>query len=157
VELGGTADAVSGGVAVRRRVAAVALAALGLAAAAGAPALAQEPTGGTSPEIGTAPATDAPDRASKLAPPPTANLYGRPAPRIRRLACRSACGAAGAARPGSLVRVRGRNLAPLDEVVFLGAEGDGARCWRACRAPRRQGRSRSCAPTGRARRPRRTR
>ena len=32
--------------------------------------------------------------------------------------------AAGAARPGSLVRIRGRNLGAADEVVFLGAAGD---------------------------------
>jgi murein DD-endopeptidase MepM/ murein hydrolase activator NlpD len=89
------------------------------------PALAQEPTGGTSPQLPPAPAEDpAPDRAAELAPPPTANLYGKPAPRIRRFACRSECGAAGAARPGSLVRIRARNPGALDEVVFLGADGD---------------------------------
>ena len=99
---------------------ALALAALGLVAgAAPAAAYAQDPTGGTAPE----PAPES-TRARSLAPPPTANLYGKPAPRIRRFACRSDCGAAGAARPGSLVRIRGRNLAPLAEVVFLGADGD---------------------------------
>jgi murein DD-endopeptidase MepM/ murein hydrolase activator NlpD len=103
-----------------------ALAALGfVAAAAPAAAQPQEPTGGTSPPTLPAPAA-APDssRARELAPPPGANLYGKPAPRIRRIACRSDCGAAGAARPGSLVRVRGRNLDPLAEVVFRGAGGD---------------------------------
>ena len=101
---------------------ALALAALGfVAGAAPAGAYAQEPTGGTTPAPAEAPESD---RARALAPPPTANLYGKPAPRIRRFACRSDCGAAGAARPGSLVRLRGHNLAPLAEVVFLGAEGD---------------------------------
>jgi len=102
--------------------AAATLATLGLAAsAAPAGALVQDPTGGTAPNAAEPPESS---RARALAPPPTANLYGKPAPLIRRFACRSACGAAGAARPGSLIRIRGRNLAPLDEVVFLGAEGD---------------------------------
>jgi murein DD-endopeptidase MepM/ murein hydrolase activator NlpD len=101
------------------------LATFGLAAIA-APAAAQEPTGGTSPTGGAAPQPDAPaeDRAAALAPPPTANLYGRPAPRIRGFACIRRCGTAGAARPNAQLRITGRNLAPLDEVVFLGAAGD---------------------------------
>jgi murein DD-endopeptidase MepM/ murein hydrolase activator NlpD len=110
----------------RRRRALAALAALGFAAAA-APAAAslQDPTGGT-PPTPPAPPADTPvdSRTRELAPPPGVNLYGKPAPRIRRFACRSDCGPVGAARPGSLLRVRGRNLAPLAEVVFLGAEGD---------------------------------
>jgi murein DD-endopeptidase MepM/ murein hydrolase activator NlpD len=98
--------------------------ALVLVALACAPAaFAQEPTGGTSP-IAPEPSSTESARARSLAPPPTANLYGKPAPRIRRFACRSACGAGGAARPGSLVRVYGVNLKPLAEVVFLGADGD---------------------------------
>ncbi len=60
------------------------------------------------------------------APAPTANLYGRPAPRIARVSCRTACGAAGAARPGSLVRLYGRGLRKIDEVIFLGADADTA-------------------------------
>jgi murein DD-endopeptidase MepM/ murein hydrolase activator NlpD len=93
--------------------------------AAGPAAHAQEPTGGTSPDLPEAPAAaPADERAAALAPPPTANLYGAPAPRIKRFACRSSCGAAGAARPGSKLRIRGRNLGPADEVVFLGAAGD---------------------------------
>jgi len=114
------AEPVAGG---RRRRAALTVAAIGLVAAAPA-ALAQEPTGGTSPELRAPAESPGPARVRELAPPPTANLYGKPAPLIRRFACRSSCGTAGAARPGSLVRVRGRNLAPLDEVVFLGAEGE---------------------------------
>ena len=102
------------------------LAVLALALAVAVPAHAQEPTGGTSPDL-PAPA-DAPapadERAAALAPPPTANLYGKPAPRIRGFACRSACGAAGAARPGSLITIRGRIRGAVDEVVFLGAAGD---------------------------------
>ena len=102
--------------------AAIALAIFGLAVAATpVGAFAQDPTGGTAP---TEPEPSESARARSLAPPPTANLYGKPAPLIRRFRCRSDCGAAAAARPGSLVRIRGRNLAPLDEVVFLGAEGD---------------------------------
>lgn len=108
--------------AARRALAGPALAALGLfAVAAPAAAFAQDSTGGTAPS--TAESLES-ARARSLAPPPTANLYGKPAPLIARFACRSACGAAGAARPGSLVRLRGRNLKPFAEVVFLGADGD---------------------------------
>jgi murein DD-endopeptidase MepM/ murein hydrolase activator NlpD len=99
-----------------------AVAAVALAVAA--PAFAQEPTGGTSPALPAPAEAPGAARALELAPPPGANLYGKSAPRIRRIACRSDCGAAGAARPGSLVRVRGRNLEPLAEVAFVGAEGD---------------------------------
>jgi Peptidase family M23 len=96
----------------------VALAAL--LSAAAAPAAAQVPTGGTAP----APAPATSERERSLAPPPTANLYGKPAPLIKRFACRSSCGAAGVARPGSLIRISGRNAGRVDEVVFLGADGD---------------------------------
>lgn len=101
-----------------RRWTVLGLAVLGLAACA-APAAAQEPTGGT------APGSEAPAAKLPGAPPATANLYGRPAPRIERVACRAACDGAGLARPGSLVRVYGRNLAKVDEVIFLGARGEG--------------------------------
>jgi murein DD-endopeptidase MepM/ murein hydrolase activator NlpD len=104
----------------RRGATPVALAAAGLVFAA-APASAQ--TGGTAP-VSPAPAGTAPARP--LAPAPTANLYGRPAPLIKRFACRSSCGSATSARPGSLVRVTGRNLGKVDEVIFLGADADGA-------------------------------
>jgi murein DD-endopeptidase MepM/ murein hydrolase activator NlpD len=40
--------------------------------------------------------------------------------------CERGCGAAAAARPGALVRVVGRGLRRTDEVVFLGADADGA-------------------------------
>jgi Peptidase family M23 len=109
------------------------LAVLAWALAFVVPAHAQEPTGGTSPDLAaptdTQPTSSAgtgepaDDRAATLAPPPTANLYGKPAPRIRRFACRSECGAA-AARPGSLIKIRGRIRGAVDEVVFLGAAGD---------------------------------
>jgi len=109
-----------------------------LAAVAAAPASAQSGTGGA------APVEPAPDAVR--APAPTANLYGTPAPRIKRFACRSAC-AAGAARPGSLVRVFGRGLRKVDEVQFLGADADTAddtsvaprrakRKWLVARVPR---------------------
>jgi murein DD-endopeptidase MepM/ murein hydrolase activator NlpD len=113
-----------------RTIESVVLAAVAATVAlAGAPARAQEPTGGSSPTGGTAPAPSGgdksePDRAAALAPPPTANLYGRPAPRVKRISCRAACASAGSARPGSKLRIAGRNLKPLDEVVFLGAAGD---------------------------------
>ena len=100
-----------------RRWAAIGVAAVGLLAAA-APAAAQ--TGGTTPTAPTVPAA----KRMPAAPAPTANLYGRPAPRIRRISCRLSCGAAGEARPGSLVRVYGRSLRKVEEVIFLGTDGD---------------------------------
>ena len=101
---------------------------LGLAAATlcagAAPAAAQ--TGGTG---GAAPLTPQQVAAQKRivrAPAPTANLYGTPAPRIKGFACRSSCAAAAGARPGSLVRISGRGLKKVDEVLFLGADADTA-------------------------------
>jgi hypothetical protein len=94
-----------------------ALAAAGVVIGAGS---AQAQTGGT------APTSPAPAKSAPLGPAPTANLYGRPAPRIARFACRSRCGAGAAARPGSLVRVTGRHLKAVDEVIFLGSDADAA-------------------------------
>src|SRR5215207_2053252 len=107
--------------------------ALALAGVAAAPAAAQEPTGGTSPTVDAAPAPAAP-----AAPEPTANLYGSGAPRVKRLVCRRSCGAGGAARPGSLVRVRGRQLKAVGEVLFLGAAGEADDASVAPRAARRR-------------------
>ena len=94
--------------------------ALGLAAAClaatAAPAAAQ--TGGTSP--------DAPAAPRALTPPPLKNTYGRPAPRIESVACERGCGAAAGARPGALVRIVGRGLRRVEEVVFLGTDADDA-------------------------------
>jgi murein DD-endopeptidase MepM/ murein hydrolase activator NlpD len=42
---------------------------------------------------------------------------------VATLHCARGCGSAGAVRPGSLLRVRGRELRRADEVVFLGVEG----------------------------------
>ncbi len=102
----------------RRRLAAAGLAAATLCAGA-APAAAQ--TGGAAP---VAPQeTTVPKRVVR-APAPTANLYGTPAPRIKRFACRSACAEGTSARPGSLVRISGRGLKKVEEVLFLGADAD---------------------------------
>jgi murein DD-endopeptidase MepM/ murein hydrolase activator NlpD len=102
---------------VGRRLVALGVVAVALCAGA-APAAAQ--TGGTAP-------VDPQDVQAQerlvRAPAPTANLYGSPAPRIKRFACRSAC-ASGAARPGALVRVAGKGLKKVDEVIFLGADAD---------------------------------
>jgi murein DD-endopeptidase MepM/ murein hydrolase activator NlpD len=99
-------------------VAVTALACLGTAA----PAAAQ--SGGTAPTAPAPVTQKAP--AAPLAPAPTANLYGRPAPRIKRFACRTTCVSATSARPGSLVRLGGRNLKKVDEVIFLGSDADDA-------------------------------
>jgi murein DD-endopeptidase MepM/ murein hydrolase activator NlpD len=42
---------------------------------------------------------------------------------VAKLVCAARCGTSGAVRPGSLLRVRGREMSRADEVVFLGAEG----------------------------------
>ena len=102
---------------------ALALAGLGLVAAA-APAAGQSTTGGAAPVSPAPVSKTAP--ATALAPAPTANLYGRPAPQILRFACRTACASATSARAGSLVRLTGRNLKRVEEVIFLGADADGA-------------------------------
>jgi murein DD-endopeptidase MepM/ murein hydrolase activator NlpD len=47
----------------------------------------------------------------------------RPAPRLRDIRCLSGC-AGGGARPGSRLRIRGRNMRQTDLVVFLGAAGE---------------------------------
>jgi murein DD-endopeptidase MepM/ murein hydrolase activator NlpD len=98
---------------------------LGLAAVAlcagVAPAAAQ--TGGAAP---LSPQEVAAQKRIVRAPAPTANLYGTPAPRIKRFACRSSCAAGATARPGALVRINGRGLKKVDEVLFLGADADPA-------------------------------
>jgi murein DD-endopeptidase MepM/ murein hydrolase activator NlpD len=87
-----------------------------------APALAtpaQDGTGGATPAPSPAPtATPAPTPAPRAAPPVASRV------RIARLACAAGCGAANAARPGALLRVRGRAMKRGDEVAFLGADGE---------------------------------
>jgi murein DD-endopeptidase MepM/ murein hydrolase activator NlpD len=71
---------------------------------------AQTPTGGAAVPVAT--------------PVVVAPVASSPAT-VAKLACAQHCGAAGAVRPGSLLRVRGKTLAKANEVVFLGAEGTG--------------------------------
>ena len=61
----------------------------------------------------------APASARAQAPPVAA-----PVPVATTLQCADGCGAAGAARSGSLLRVRGKALSRAAEVVFLGAPGE---------------------------------
>ena len=58
----------------------------------------------------------------RVAAPPTADLYGAPAPKVKRFACRTDCVSVGTARPGSLVRVYGKGLKDLGEVLFFGVD-----------------------------------
>ena len=96
-------------------------------------ASAQDPdTGGFSPDSATEPA------AMRVAAPPTADVYGATAPRVKRFACRTACVSVGTARPGSLVRVYGKGLKNLGEVLFFGVDTDEADD--AAVAPRKVGR-----------------
>jgi murein DD-endopeptidase MepM/ murein hydrolase activator NlpD len=53
----------------------------------------------------------------------TGGSVGGPTPLVKTIACRTSCAGLGAARPGSLLRLRGRALALVEEVVFQGAEG----------------------------------
>jgi murein DD-endopeptidase MepM/ murein hydrolase activator NlpD len=90
-------------------------------AATASVASAQDPsTGGFSPDSATEPA------AMRVAAPPTADNYGSTAPRVKRFACRTDCVSVGTARPGSLVRVYGKGLKNLGEVLFFGIDGDEA-------------------------------
>jgi murein DD-endopeptidase MepM/ murein hydrolase activator NlpD len=96
-------------------------------------ASAQDPdTGGFSPDSATEPA------AMRVAAPPTADVYGASAPHVKRFACRTACVSVGTARPGSLVRVYGKGLKNLGEVLFFGVDTDEADD--AAVAPRKVGR-----------------
>jgi len=96
---------------------AVALLVAGVLAAAALGSPAQEGTGGAQPTPSPSPgATPTP---TPRALPPVASRV-----RIQRLACATLCAPSGAARPGSLLRVRGRAMRRGDEVAFLGAEGE---------------------------------
>jgi len=61
--------------------------------------------------------------AQTAAPAPTGGAIAGPTPQVRSLICASNCAAPGTVRPGSLLRIRGRALALVDEVVFQGAVG----------------------------------
>ena len=116
-----------GRVASRRRSAHVLIAALlGLGAAA-CPAAAQSP-GGAEAQDKPSPkptATPTPARAPKPAPrPATGGPPSGPGPRISRVRCRTACTGPTSARPGSTLDVRGRGIAAVESVVFLGAAGE---------------------------------
>src|SRR5690349_11948540 len=43
---------------------------------------------------------------------------------VARFACAQGCGTAGAVRPGSMLRVRGKTLSRTDQVVFMGIDGE---------------------------------
>lgn len=61
--------------------------------------------------------------AGGTAVPIPAKLMASSPAKVAKLACASRCGTAGAVRPGSLLRLRGKTLSRADEVVFLGGEG----------------------------------
>lgn len=63
------------------------------------------------------------ESAPALTKAPPALIASSPA-KVRRLACARRCGTAGAVRPGSLLRVRGKTLSRTDQVVFMGLEGE---------------------------------
>jgi hypothetical protein len=94
--------------------------AIGLVALAGCVALpaaaGAQGTGGAQPQASPTP-TPAPRSAPAL-PPVRSKIQ------LTRLACASACGANGAVRPGSLLRVRGTGMRRTAEVHFDGAAGE---------------------------------
>jgi hypothetical protein len=61
--------------------------------------------------------TPAAARTTMTAPLPSSPVT------VAKLVCAKSCDPAGAVRPGSLLRVRGKTLSKADEVVFLGAAG----------------------------------
>ncbi len=96
---------------------------LGLAAG-GSPALAQSPGGAEAQEK---PASEAPAAKTKPAPKatkPTGGAPAGPAPRLSRVLCRTACAGPTSARPGSTLDLRGRSIAAVESVIFLGAPGE---------------------------------
>jgi len=90
----------------------------GTLAAAALAAPAQNGTGGAQPNQPPPSATPSPTPAPRALPPVASRV------RIQRLACATLCAPSGAARPGSLLRVRGRAMRRGDEVAFLGADGE---------------------------------
>jgi murein DD-endopeptidase MepM/ murein hydrolase activator NlpD len=50
----------------------------------------------------------------------TGGTYASPAPVVVSISCRTACAASASAEPGSLLRVRGRNLETVTRISFLG-------------------------------------
>jgi murein DD-endopeptidase MepM/ murein hydrolase activator NlpD len=74
------------------------------------------------PDPGAAP--PAPGAQEQDAPAPTGGSTAFPAPRLTDVRCVSDCAGVRTARPGSLVRVRGRNFDGVDSVIFTGAPGE---------------------------------
>jgi hypothetical protein len=104
----------SGGGYGARRALLVLAGSLAAAGAGAAPAGAlpvDPPTGGVAAEPVTEPLI-------------VAASYGAPAPRIAAVACRRSCGSAGAARPGAVVRLGGKRLRGVREVLFLAGPGE---------------------------------
>ena len=95
------------------RAYAVSLTALASLLLLATPAAAQS-TGGTSPGA-------PPSAAPRLSAPPP-GVVVRPAPQLRSWRCARECADAQTATTGAIVRIRGRRLGRVYEVVFLGAE-----------------------------------
>ena len=103
--------------ALPRAVPARAIGLVALIACAAMPAVAAGQGGGTGGAQPEASPTPAPRSAPSL--PPVRSKIA-----LTRLACASGCGAAGAVRPGALLRVRGTSMRRTAEVHFDGAEGE---------------------------------
>jgi murein DD-endopeptidase MepM/ murein hydrolase activator NlpD len=57
------------------------------------------------------------------ATPPTGGAQAGPTPKLRAIACRTACAGVSVARAGSRIRVNGKALKTVDSVVFQGLPG----------------------------------
>ena len=98
----------------RGRTRAIAAGLTALATFAIATPAAAQSTGGTSPGA-------PPSAAPRLSAPPP-GVVVRPAPQLRTWRCVRECADAQTAATGALVRIRGRRLGRVYEVVFLGTE-----------------------------------
>jgi len=59
-----------------------------------------------------------------VAAPPTGGAIGGPPPRVTRVTCRVRCAGPTTALPRATLDLRGRNIAGVDSVSFLGGSGD---------------------------------
>lgn len=115
---------VSGFDQARRRTAYAVVAGLAGLAATASPAPAQSPGGAEAhqrPAKATPPAGQPAPRSS--APAATGVPAGR-APRIGRVRCRTRCAGVTSARSGSMLDLRGRAIAAVEAVIFLGDPGE---------------------------------
>jgi murein DD-endopeptidase MepM/ murein hydrolase activator NlpD len=87
---------------------------------AAAPASANGPGGAPA---GSPPAAKEPAAAQEPAATPAPATSG-PAPRLKRIRCKTGCQGPTAASPGGVLDLRGKRIKRVEQVIFLGAAGD---------------------------------